>query len=230
MGKTQLALKYSLSFKDSYAGVWWFSAETQAELGRYALCHVAPVVLTDHVGNPGEEVDCLIFHRLTQTAARVGGSGKEALLVLDLSFDPQEPKNWPRCSALLPHVVYMEQHYQEEWDVAVHLGWLLNQLAIYLQVGPALYQIALPLGIRALGIAEKAQGPEHPETGTYLNNLAELYRSKGDYDASLPLLLHALAIAEKALGPAHPTTKIFRANLAGLQAKLKNSNETKNDG
>ena len=32
VGKTQLALKYSHDFKESYAGVWWFSAETQAGL------------------------------------------------------------------------------------------------------------------------------------------------------------------------------------------------------
>jgi tetratricopeptide (TPR) repeat protein len=190
--------------------------DTLAELERYALCQVAPVVLTDHVGNPGEEVDCLSFHRLTQAAARVGGSGRETMLILDLAGEPQEPKTWPRCQALLPHVVYMDENYQEQWDVALHLGWLLNQLALYLQFGPALYQTASLFFQRALAIAEKAQGPEHPHTGTDMNNLAGLYEDMGDYDAALPLYKRALAIAENTQGPEHLVTGIRLNNLAAL--------------
>ncbi len=32
LGKTQLALKYSLEYRDAYAGVWWFRAETETTL------------------------------------------------------------------------------------------------------------------------------------------------------------------------------------------------------
>ena len=190
--------------------------DTLAELERYALCQVAPMVLTDHVGNPGEEVDCLSFHRLTQAAARVGGSGRETLLVLDLPNECQHPKTWPRCKAMLPHVVYMDENYQEQWDEALHLGQLLSELAAYLLYGPALYQTASLLLQRALAIAEKAQGPEHPDTGTCLNNLALLYESMGDYAAALPLFKRALAITEKARGPEHPDTGTSLNNLALL--------------
>ena len=37
VGKTQLALKYSLEFRDRYAGVWWFRAETDTTLQLDAL-------------------------------------------------------------------------------------------------------------------------------------------------------------------------------------------------
>ena len=190
--------------------------DTLAELEQYALCQIASVVLTDHVGNPGEEVECLSFHRLTQAAARVGRSGRETMLILDLPYGSEEPKNWPRCMALLPHVVYLSEHYQEQSDVAVHLGWLLEQLAIYFQYGPALYKTALPLYKRALALVEKAQGPEHPSTVTCLNNLAALYESTGDYAAALPLYQRALAIVEKAQGPEYPETGVFLNNLAEL--------------
>jgi tetratricopeptide (TPR) repeat protein len=190
--------------------------DTLAELERYALCQVAPMVLTDHVGNPGEEVDCLSFHRLTQAAARVGGHGRETLLILDLPYECWELKNWPRCKALLAHVVYMDENYQEQWDVAGHLGLLLGKLATYQQYGPALFQTALPLFQRALAIAEKAQGPEHPDTGTYLNNLAFLYKTTGDYNAALPLYQRALWIVEKAKGPEHPDMGTSLNNLAEL--------------
>jgi hypothetical protein len=162
VGKTQLALKYSHDFRESYAGVWWFSAETQG----------------------GLESDCLLFcekqgipvaqNESPGSAARVGGSGRETLLILNLVGEQQEPKNWPRCKALLPHVVYMDDNYEEKWFVVGHLGWLLNQLAVYLQYGPALYQTALPLFQRVLAIAEKKLGPAHPNSIKCRANLAGL--------------------------------------------------------
>jgi tetratricopeptide (TPR) repeat protein len=68
----------------------------------------------------------------------------------------------------------------------------------------------------SLAIAEKAQGPEHPDTGERLNNLAILLQAKGDYVAAEPLYRRALAIAEKALGPEHPSTGASLDNLALL--------------
>ena len=47
VGKTQLALKYSLEYRDRYAGVWWFRAEseTSLQLDALALCQAvnAPI-------------------------------------------------------------------------------------------------------------------------------------------------------------------------------------------
>jgi CHAT domain-containing protein len=78
------------------------------------------------------------------------------------------------------------------------------------------YALALPLYRRALAISEKANGPEHPSTGTRLNNLAGLYQDMGQYALALPLYQRALAIAEKANGPEHPSTGTRLNNLAGL--------------
>ena len=63
---------------------------------------------------------------------------------------------------------------------------------------------------------EKALGPEHPDTATSLNNLAELYRATGAYAQAEPLYKRALAITEKALGPEHPDTATSLNNLALL--------------
>jgi tetratricopeptide (TPR) repeat protein len=54
-----------------------------------------------------------------------------------------------------------------------------------------------------LGIREKALGPDHPDMATSLNNLAMLYRTKGNYAEAEVLLKRALAIKKKALGPDH---------------------------
>ena len=69
---------------------------------------------------------------------------------------------------------------------------------------------------RALAIGEKALGPEHPEVGTRLNNLAMLYRAQRRYAEAEPLQKRALAISEKALGPEHPAVGTSLNNLALL--------------
>jgi tetratricopeptide (TPR) repeat protein len=69
---------------------------------------------------------------------------------------------------------------------------------------------------RALAVMEKALGPDHPDTATALNNLAELLEDKGDHAGAERLLRRALAIREKALGPDHTDTAMSLGNLAAL--------------
>ena len=59
-------------------------------------------------------------------------------------------------------------------------------------------------------------GPEHPETLTSVNNLAELYRSQGRYGEAEPLYRRALEASERVLGPENPATLTTRGNLAVL--------------
>ena len=65
------------------------------------------------------------------------------------------------------------------------------------------YDEAEPLYIRALDITEKALGPEHPSTATFLNNLAGLYHSQGRYGEAEPLYIRALDITEEAPSETH---------------------------
>ena len=78
------------------------------------------------------------------------------------------------------------------------------------------YAEAEPLYKRALAIREKALGPDHPDVGTSLNNLAGLYRAQGRYAEAEPLYKRGLAITEKALGPDHPDVGTSLNNLAVL--------------
>jgi tetratricopeptide (TPR) repeat protein len=50
----------------------------------------------------------------------------------------------------------------------------------------------------------KTVGPEAPNLGTGLNNLALLYTDQGQYAKAEPLYRRTLAIYEKALDPEHP--------------------------
>src|SRR5262249_39121260 len=77
---------------------------------------------------------------------------------------------------------------------------------------------AEPFLDRALLIMEKALGPDHPDVGRSINNLANLYYDKGDYAKAEPLLQRALLIKERALGPEHPDVARSLVNLAELCA------------
>jgi CHAT domain-containing protein len=95
----------------------------------------------------------------------------------------------------------------------------LNNQCLELQ-NAGKYGEALEPCQRALAIGEKILGSEHTDVATLLNNLAELYRAKGDYEKTEPLHLRALAIREKALGGEHPLVATSLNNLALLyQAK-----------
>jgi CHAT domain-containing protein len=59
-------------------------------------------------------------------------------------------------------------------------------------------------------------GPDHPDGGAALNNLAGLYESQGRYAEAEPLYQRTVAIFEKALGPEHPNVGAALNNLAGL--------------
>src|ERR1700693_4057798 len=59
------------------------------------------------------------------------------------------------------------------------------------------YDEAEPLLRRALELREKALGPDHPDIAQSLNNLASIYRDRGEYEKAEPLLQRALGIREK---------------------------------
>jgi hypothetical protein len=59
-------------------------------------------------------------------------------------------------------------------------------------------------------------GPEHPDVGQSLNNLAALFVRQDRHAEAEPLLKRSLAIFEKPLGPEHPRVATALNNLAVL--------------
>ena len=95
-----------------------------------------------------------------------------------------------------------------EWDI------LNKEVMSLYQKGQ--YDRAVIVAKKALEIAEKALGPDHPDVATSLNNLAELYRTQGQYAQAEPLYKRSLVIWEKALGPDHPNVATSLENMAVL--------------
>ena len=71
----------------------------------------------------------------------------------------------------------------------------------------------------AVGLAERAFGPDHPETLKSLYNLASLYEAQGLYGKAEPLLKRALAGFERTFGDEAPSTLSAVSNLASLYEK-----------
>ena len=124
-----------------------------------------------------------------------------------------------RGSSLVTRVIVLMQLF---WVIPISalaqsnddLAALSRQLVQ--MMNEAKYSEAIPLGQRALAIAERRYGPNHPEVGIALNNLAELYEGVGRYAEAEPLFKRDLAITENAKGPDHPDVASTLNNLALL--------------
>jgi hypothetical protein len=92
----------------------------------------------------------------------------------------------------------------------------LSSLAFVLK-GKGDFAGAEPVVRRALSLAEKTFGVEHPEVAKQSINLAWLLNAKGDHQGAQALYHRALPVTEKALGPDNPLVQAIRKSLAELE-------------
>ncbi len=185
-------------------------AQVLKEAGRHSLIE----------RNPSSKT--LDIHRLVQAVVRDGMEKAEqrqwaerAVRAVNQAFADVEFSSWPKCGRVLPHAQACASFVDEFGFEFAEASRLFNEAGFYLYER-ARYDEAKPLYQRALGIREKALGPEHPDVATSLNNLAALYRAQGKYAEAEPLYQRALGIREKALGPEHPDVATSLNNLAEL--------------
>ena len=91
--------------------------------------------------------------------------------------------------------------------VGVLIGW--TAVSEYKNAGFNLYR-------RAVGLADAASGCEPAERMMALNNLAFLYRQRGEVEEAKHLFTRALAAMEAAAGPQDPALASVLRNLAVL--------------
>jgi tetratricopeptide (TPR) repeat protein len=75
---------------------------------------------------------------------------------------------------------------------------------------------AIAMATRDLAAAERQFGPDAPNVGQSLDNLARLYQYEGKYDQAEPLYKRALVISEKVPAPDHADTAFALDSLATL--------------
>ena len=90
-----------------------------------------------------------------------------------------------------------EQGAGIEWEI------LIEEVKRLYRAGK--YDRAVIVAKKALEVAEKTVGPDHPDVATSLLGLGTLYDEQGKYEEAEPLYKRALAILEAALGPDHPS-------------------------
>jgi tetratricopeptide (TPR) repeat protein len=170
-----------------------------------------------------------VSHPLIHTYARqVLLAGKEAtqqaalvarlVTVLIEHFSGVDHSNWEACERLVPHVQAVAAQMEQQSTAQVEAAALFGQAGWYLR-DRGRYEQAASLYQRALAIREHQLGPNHPNTASSLNDLANLYQDQGKYPETEPLYQRALAIYEQQLGPHHPNTATSLNNLALLYWK-----------
>ena len=73
---------------------------------------------------------------------------------------------------------------------------------------------AIAIGTELTADLERVLGPDHPDTLTSRNNLAEAYREETQASEAISLYEKNLAACERQMGLQHPVTLISRDNLA----------------
>ncbi|MFF4368180.1 FxSxx-COOH system tetratricopeptide repeat protein [Streptomyces sp. NPDC001594] len=178
------------------------------------------------------------------SAGPAPGSGEEAQVVLHplireinavaLTAETSEPAVWHGALAerLTTAVHEADQRGRAGWPAAVllapHLPLLLdcpdprtaarhrttlNALAQVLQEAGA-FGAARLLHERVLDVETRMLGPEHPDTLTSRNNLANALFGMGEPAEAIRLLRQTLEDRTRILGPAHPDTLTSRNDLA----------------
>ncbi|MDR0469050.1 MAG: toll/interleukin-1 receptor domain-containing protein [Peptococcaceae bacterium] len=183
------------------------------KLSRYSLISMRRTGIGDAL---------LTVHRLIQEAARIHfEQTKEwvnyCLEIADSVFDYQYgiKEEFDEFTANLPHVLEITRYGESIFDDEPQ-----DKIArIYNEVGIGLhhqgdYAKAMEWYLKALAIAEKVLGTEHPDTATTYHNIAGIYRKQGDYPKALEWHSKALAIREKVLGTTHPDTAAAYNNIA----------------
>ena len=77
---------------------------------------------------------------------------------------------------------------------------------------------AIVIGERLVADQERVLGPDHPDTLSSRNNLADAYRIAGRTGEAISLHEQTLAARERVLGPDHPDTLTSRHSLASAYA------------
>jgi len=186
--------------------------ETIRGLKRYSLAEVAQ--------------DSLSFHRLVQMVVRNGmkpAARKRRLAAVvrvvnaAYGFKDDDLETWPRATQLLPHGLAAAEHSRVEQVDDGPTARLLNNMGMHLRTLGRFSEAETLLG-RALTMAEKVYGPDHPTVATRLNNLGSVLWALGHLNGAKVNFERAQRIDEKVSGPDHPAVATDLNNL-GLALK-----------
>lgn len=165
------------------------------------------------------------------TADEPAADGRTASDALFAVLDPdtcRDPARWPVLNACWPHaqalvdrdLVGAAPDGSSTATKPTRLVTLLLGGGILLSAQGG-YAAAAVTERRALALAERTLGPEHPHTLTSANNLASTLRGQGDLAGARAILQQVYVVLARTLGPDHPSTKLLASNVAIVDAALR---------
>jgi tetratricopeptide (TPR) repeat protein len=167
----------------------------------------------------------IAVHRLVQVAtrdrlARGGDEAKWAEAAVELvnnafPFKLDMVETWNPSARLLPHALAATGHSERLGVALESTDRLLNQAGLYLKNRGQLGEAGQALK-RALAIAEKVYGPDHPEVAIRASNIGGILKAQGDLPGALLYTQRALAIDEKVYGPDHPNVATDASNIGQI--------------
>ncbi|MGO9518966.1 MAG: tetratricopeptide repeat protein [Candidatus Korobacteraceae bacterium] len=166
------------------------------------------------------EKKMLAVHRMVQAVARSRMSAEhrkqwaeQMVRAVNAAFPNPEFAVWDKCERLTPSAQVCAGLVDEYHLSITEAAVLLNQAGYYLD-DRARYAEAEPLYRKALTIAEKSHGAEHPNVASPLNNLATLLQETNRSAEAEPLLRRVIKIFEAGYGLGHPNVATSLNNLA----------------
>jgi tetratricopeptide (TPR) repeat protein len=123
--------------------------------------------------------------------------------------------NYRRAKKVLIRAVAIaELHVVPDQHPDKLLGALHYLCCVYLRVGE--YGRAQPIAERQLALDEQFKGPDHPEVGAALSNVAACLQGQGKLSEALTMYERVLAIDERVHGPNHTEVAASLINLGAL--------------
>jgi tetratricopeptide (TPR) repeat protein len=153
----------------------------------------------------------------TEAAGRLDTAVMRATEILEEAFPDdayREPARWPRCAALLPHVLGLRNLWTEE-RATIAAARLAMSAGGYLK-GRASFDSAEMLVTEGLTIARRVLPPDDTEIATFANNLAFVLKNRGKLDEAEPLYREAVEIGETTSDRNKPWHAARLNNLASL--------------
>ena len=137
---------------------------------------------------------------------------EEMQIQLDRIWDPHDTTAMHEIKDIFPHAEHI-----------IDMMYKKGGFEIVDKLSSSLYKYFSDTGIfnkakfyaeRALEIAQKTYGKEHPVVATRLSNLALILKDLGEVSSARPLMERALEIDEKTYGKEHPKVATSLSNLA----------------
>jgi len=162
---------------------------------------------------PSVMTDSIRLHPLVRevAAARLSGAhldkSRRSLFVALFRTFPidgdHNPKSWPRCNSLRPHLLVLWASAPETFGNAEEWAAILDTAGSYYR-GRGAYETAEILFRYAVTLMEGAFGKDHPKAAKSYNNLSIVLRDRGQFAQAYELITRVREICEPEWGPDHP--------------------------